>query len=232
MAKYNKQFWIDKLRRGWALSLKDILKSDYSSKLMDFLIAQYSLSKVNPEKLDMVFEPFRTCKWEDVKIVIVTAEPHAFVGSSGYGYGEPYTTGFHSNRLLGFYEAIERAYYTPNQEFNFDFDFSLKSWAEQGILLLNLSLSLRNDEPGSHQKPWNKFSSEVLNQLNENKSGIVFFLIGERPRKLKNFIKDYHYVLEEECPGVLKQKKLDFPEKHFLEIDKIMINLYNEKIKW
>ena len=230
--KYGKQFWINKLGKGWAMALKDILKTSYGTKLMDYLITEYSLRDMHPEKLEDVFAPFKTCKWEDVKVVIVTTEPHAFVRPSGYGYGEPYINMFHSSRLAKLYEAIERTYYTPYNTFYFDFDFSLESWAKQGILLLNLSPSLRKNEPGSHQKPWNKFVSEVLNQINEYKPGTIFLLLGERPRKLKAFLNKNHYILEDNCPGVYADLGKDCPSEHFLKIDELIETMYNEKINW
>jgi uracil-DNA glycosylase len=232
MSRYGKQYWSNILGEKWTLILKDLLRSEYSEKLIQFLEVQYSMTKVNPPKLDQVFLPFKTCNWDDIKIVIVTAEPHSFVRSSGYGYGEPYTTGFHSNKITKIYDAIQRAYYTPYDTFYFDFDFSLENWAKQGILLLNLSLTVEQNNPGSHQKPWNKFTSEVLNRINEEKTGIIFLLLGERPMKLKQFINRNHYVIEEECPKDYSLNNKEFPESCFLEIDSIIKKLYNEKINW
>jgi len=232
MSKYGRTFWEKEIGKDWTLVLKYLLKTPYGDKLIDFLNVEYAMQKVNPSKMSQVFLPFRTCAWEDIKIVIVTAEPHIFAGSSGYGPGEPYTNSFYSSSLGLLYNAVERAYYSPYKTFNFDFDFSLESWAKQGILLLNLSLSVRKNEPGSHEKPWNKFVSEVLNQINERKTGIIFLLIGDRPCKLGDHISKNHYVFKTKALKDYVGEKKEFPENVFLDIDKIMVDLYNEKINW
>jgi uracil-DNA glycosylase len=228
--KYGKEYWINKLGKGWAMALKDILKDSYGKKLMDYLSVQYAMKEVNPRK-ENLFSNFLNCPWEDTKIVIVTTEPPCWMEASGYGIGEPYDNLFHSNSLTKVFDCIEREYHIPEQQLYWDFDFSLEEWAKQGVLLLNLSLTVEKDSPGSHQKPWAKFISQVLNSINDYKPGTIFILWGEKPQKLIPYISDKNYVLKYTSPAeVAFDQQWNCP--NFKEADKILTNLYGETINW
>ena len=226
--KYGKQFWTKELGLKWTLHLKDMLNTPYAEKLMGFINIEYAMANVKPSR-ENLFKSFRLCPWENVKVVIVGNEPHFVQDSNGLAYGAQFTSRFHTGELTNVATCIEKDYYNG---LNLDFDFSLESWAKQGVLLLNTSLSVRVPLKGSHKKPWGKFNSAVLNAINDYKPGTIFILWGKEARSLVPHIKDTNYTLVYDCPGEYYDKYRDWNCPNFKEADKILIDLYGESIKW
>ena len=208
--------------------MQDTLRSPYMDKLMGFLSTEYALNTIMPEK-SKVFLPFKLCPWEDLKVVIIGHEPFHGVVSSGLAFGEEYVTRFHSQVICSIYDCIEREYFSDS--FYLDFDFSLKSWASQGVLLLNRNLTSRKDIPDSHKKQWGKFNSAVLNAVNDYNPGTVFILWGNEAQALAPHINKNNYVLTFDDPNKYISNK-DWKCPNFKECDKIMESLYGKTIIW
>jgi len=223
---YGKQFWIDSLGKGWAMQLKDTLKSPYSNKLMEFIDTQYAMVKVYPHK-DYIFSAFKLCPWENLKVVIIGDAPITIGSPNGLAYGNDASSMFFGPEVQKIYDCISVEYYSDS--INLEFDFTLKEWAKQGVLLLNSSLTRTSD--GNHSKQWNKFINAVLNAINESAPGTVFMLWGNY-RKLKESISKNNYVLEYDSIESAIDKGTTWNCPNFKEADKILINLNNEKIKW
>jgi uracil-DNA glycosylase len=101
-------------------------------------------------------------------------------------------------------------------------DYSLNSWAKQGVLLLNNSLTVEEDKPNSHSFMWSYFIKKVFEALNEYNAGIIFCLWGESNFIYEKYIGKSHYILKFEAPSkaTIKQRSWDCP--HFTEINKIL----------
>lgn len=227
--KLGKQFWVETLGEKWALELKDTLKSKYSSKLMSFLSTEYALNEIKPAKAD-VFNAFTLCPWDSLKVVILGDEPFTSSMPNGLAFGDKFTTQFHSPILTKMYECIEREYYPGG--FYLDFDFSLEHWAKQGVLLLNRSLTARVTDEGVHRKPWGKFVSAVLNSIVEHKPGTIFILWGKEAQLLAPAISKNNYVLMYDDPRESVYPSKDWHCPNFKEVDKLLMELYGETIKW
>jgi len=225
---FGKQFWIDELGEKWALQLKDTLKSPYMKKLMEFLGTEYALNKVYPPKKE-IFNAFKLCPWEELKIVILGQEPHLNGEANGLCYGDRNTSIFHTTSLGKIYDCIEKEYYPGG--FYLDFDFSLESWAKQGVLLLNTTLTTRAGEISSHKKPWKKFVSKVLNEVNESSTKTIFILWGKEAQLLTPYIKKHNQIISFDSPKDCGNYK-DWKCSNFREVDEIMLKLYGKKIKW
>ena len=225
--KTGKQFWVDKLGEGWTKQLKDLLKSNYGDKLINFLSTEYALHKVAPDYQD-IFKPFKLCPWESLRIVILDSEVWVNNIANGLAYGSK-GEAFLYNADAGIIQTcIEKQYH--DGKLYMEFDFTLESWAQQGILLINRNPTVRTNLPNSHQKQWNKFTSAVLNTINEYAPGTIFVLWGKENQSLKPYIKKHNYVLEFNHPKDYLGKNWDCP--NFKEIDEILYNLNGEKIKW
>lgn len=224
--KYGKQFWVDSLGKGWAMQLKDTLKSPYGNKLMEFLDVQYAMNKVYPHK-DYIFSPFKLCPWEDLKIVIIGDAPVTVGSPNGLAYGNDENSMFFGPEVQKIYDCISKEYYSD--AINLEFDFTLRSWARQGVLMLNTSLTRTNDT--FHSKQWNKFINAVLNAINDHCPGTIFMLWGNY-RNLKNSINKNNYVLEYDAIEDYIYTEKDWNCPNFKEADKILLNLNNEVIKW
>ena len=227
--QYGKQFWTEKLGTEWALRLKHILKSEYSKKLMRFIDTEYAMQDCQPVKADM-FQAFKLCPWDSVRIVIVDYKPHTHCyGANGLAFGDKFDCQFQSPALGKIYDCIEREYYDG---LNLNFDTTLESWAKQGVLLLNRQLTTRVNDNGEHTKPWGKFISEVLNTMNEYKPGTIYFLWGKGNYVLKLHLEKNNYVLTFDHPSDFIYPSKDWHCPNFKEADEILYKLNKEKIEW
>lgn len=224
MGQRGKQFWIKRLGKGWAMQLKSILKSPYETKLMNFLSTEYAMNEIVPIRSD-VFNAFKLCPWDSVRVVIIGSGPSAGSQPNGLAYGDKFTTLFHSSQLCTIHECLEK----ERGGFYLDFDFTLENWAKQGVLLLNKCLTSRVHDQDSHRKQWGKFISEVLNVLNENKQGIIYVLWGKEMQLLKPHLEKNNHILTYSDPGIHANKGKLWRCPNFKEINKILIN---DKINW
>lgn len=227
--KYGKQFWIDNLGKGWAIQLKDTLKSPYAEKLMDFISVEYAMSEIVPTR-NNIFKAYQLCPWESVKVVIIGNVPWTNSEANGLAYGDAFTTRFHSSTLVKIYECIERNYYADS--FYLDFDFTLEEWAKQGVLLLNRSLTTKQDDKNCHKKPWGTFISATINAINEYNPGTIFILWEKEAKLLAPSIHKHNYVLTYDSPSTCVYPDKDWKCPNFKEADKILLDLYGETIKW
>ena len=230
--KYGKQFWVEELGEKWAMNLKDLLKTEYGdTTLMEFINIEYAMNPVAPVR-NKLFEAFKLCPWDSLKIVILGSEPHIASNPNGLAYGDCFTSQFHSAQLTTVFDCIEKQYHACRGELYFDFDFTLEHWARQGVLLLNRSLSRRVNSPGSHKKPWGKFNSAVLNSINDYKPGTIFVLWGKEAQALEPHIKSHNYILKYDSPEEAFDKEVSWDCPNFKEIDNILKKLYGESITW
>tara|TARA_R110000803_G_scaffold196714_5_gene260071 strand:+ start:10128 stop:10811 length:684 start_codon:yes stop_codon:yes gene_type:complete len=223
-----KQFWDEKLGRDWTIQLKDTLKSKYSSKLMSFLATEYALNEIKPAKSD-IFNAFKMCPWDSLKVVILGSEPCASTMPNGLAFGDNYESIFHSPILCTIFECIEREYHDG---LCLDFNFSLEHWAQQGVLLLNRSLTTRVHSEEAHKKPWGKFISAVLNSIVESKPGTIFILWGEEAQLLAPHISKNNYILTYDDPKEFVYPAKDWHCTNFKEVNVILEKLYGETINW
>lgn len=227
--KLGKQFWVENLGKGWTMELKDTLKSKYANKLMSFISTEYALNEIKPAKAD-VFKAFKLCPWDSLKIVILGSEPFTSTMPNGLAFGDKYLAQFYSPTTSKIFDCIEREYYPEG--FYLDFDFSLEPWAKQGVLLLNRSLTARVIGEEAHKKPWGKFISAVLNSIVEHKHGIIFILWGKEAQLLEPHLGKNNYVLKFNDPKEFVYPAKDWHCPNFKEVDKLLVDLYGETIKW
>jgi len=214
----SKQFW-EKQLKSWTLPLKEILKDPYMEKLMTFVDIQYSLNTLLPVKNNL-FEHFRDCNYNDV-IIVITVPCMSHLTNIGRVTFDKEIYDYEYGPLKTVSRQIELEYYNG---FLLDFDFSLKSWGEQGVLVLPQSLTY-NKAGESHQKQWNKFFQFVVNQLNEYKPGTIFLQWGTNLSLPNQNSLKYESPIE----YFKKDKDWKFP---FKKVDQKLLELNNIKIKW
>lgn len=224
----------DKLFGDWNNYLKDFFKSNYIHNLFLFINEVYnSNTKVEPLTKSKIFKAFKLTQMKDLKVVIIGQDPYPDGSATGLAFAnEDEVRGVTSPSLLKISECIEQ---NVKQGFNLDFDPTLISWAEQGVLLLNTALTVQKYKIGSHSKYWKKFTTEIIKTINDNKPGTVFLLWGEHAKSYKHLInKDLHYVLEYYHPSYAARNKFFWNCTHFNEVNKIIEenNGKSECINW
>lgn len=226
----DRKYWTEKLGEGWANALKETLKSPYMDKLMNFLDCEYALnSNIYPKNQKLIFNAFKECPWEKVKVVIIGYEPIPLTGAGPLAFTEEVEHSHKNTTLTTITTTVFDQYY---KGFNINFDFTLKEWANQGVLLLNQCLTGGVTE-FQYRKQWKRFLLAVVQVLTEYRPGTIFFLWGEESQFLMPML-DMHHVFNWEHPSEFKFKPEQWNCPNFEQANKLIkyINGESEIIRW
>ena len=159
----------------WDEILKDEFQKDYYLKLREFLKEEYRTQVIYPPMYD-IYNALKYTDYDDVKVVILGQDPY-------HGEGEAHGLAFSVKQGIAIPPSLKNIYkelhnslgcYIPNNGY-------LKKWADEGVLLLNTSLTVRKDMANSHQnKGWEIFTDTVIKKLNEREKPVIFILWGNR----------------------------------------------------
>ncbi|MBD5423235.1 MAG: uracil-DNA glycosylase [Mycoplasma sp.] len=203
--------------------LHKIIKSQkYENRLNNI----YSSNKnIFPNRND-VFRAFKLCPLSKTKVVIFGQDPYY---TKGVADGLAFST--RSNKtpasLKNIFKEIKLEY--PNSLFSSN---NLESWANQGVLLLNTSLTVEENLPLKNSLLWMDFIREILNLINNHCNNIIFVLWGNQAIKLKKYISKNHYILESSHPSPLSANKGFIGNNHFKKINEILKSLNLDTINW
>lgn len=212
----------------WFEPLYPILNTLYFRDLIVKLNYKFKVSTIYPKRSE-VFKAFRITEFDNLKVVILGQDPYTNGMATGLAFANPEDT-FHPNvSLYKIQKAVERDIYNG---FKLDFDFTLESWAEQGVLLLNSSLTV-GGVAGSHSEWWEPFTRETIKIINDSKQGIIFMLWGNDAQKYSKFIdENKHTVLTFEHPSYAARRDEIWKCKHFSEANEIIKEYGGEQIEW
>lgn len=180
-----------------------------------------------------VFKAFSLLQPRDCKVVILGQDPYPQKGiATGIAFGNSADTP--EDKLSPSLEVIKEAaidYTIPHHVLTFD--NTLESWAKQGVLMLNSSLTVKPGTPGSHALYWKPFIEKFLQSFSEWNIGLVYVLFGKQAQSFKNCIKDpYAVIYEVEHPAALARRNEKLPQDLFKNINKLLYAQYGEKIEW
>ena len=200
-----------RLEKSWKEVLKDEFEKTYFKELSSFVRSEYTKSKIFPPPKDM-FRAFDLCPFDMVKVVILGQDPY-------HGQGQANGLSFAVNTgvtlppsLKNIFKEIEGDTGILPKE-----DGDLTRWAEQGVLLLNATLTVKMGSPGSHQgKGWELFTDAVIKTLSEKRQNLVFILWGNYARN-KGVVIDRkkHLVIESPHPSPFSAHNGFFGSKPF-----------------
>ena len=203
--------FIDKLET-WKEPLKSFINPPNNSimkSIYNFVKKEYSTKTIFPPK-DLIFNAFQKTPWDKVKVVIIGQDPYPNPGDAmGMSFSVPKTQPIPGS-LRNIYKCLEK-----DQKIKFirPKHGDLESWAEQGVFLLNATLTVECKKANSHQKNsgWSKFTDFVIKQISLQKNNIVFLLWGNFAIEKKKLIdSSKHYIICNIHPSPLAQKKGDF----------------------
>lgn len=217
---------------AWYNFLLPILETEETEKLIKFLKKERILYKVYPESKD-VFRAFKLCPFKNLRVVLIGQDPYHTPGlATGLAFGVQRTSKYLPPSLVNIMKEVKRDYY-KGQEFNPD--WSLESWAVQGVLLLNTALTVREKEPLSHKKNWDHFIKQTISLINDSFVGLIFLLWGNEAQKYKELINsNVHHVLEAGHPSPLNRVNPFIGCSHFTKVNEIICNQNGKEfeIKW
>lgn len=200
-----------KLPNEWSNALQDETEKDYFKELCTFVEDEYNSNVIYPPKED-VFNAFKYTSLEDVKVVILGQDPY-FNEKQAHGLCFSVQRGVDvPPSLRNIYTELETdlGLVRPNNGY-------LTKWAKQGVLMLNTVLTVRAENPNSHQgKGWEKFTDAIIRKLNEQDRPIVYMLWGKPAQtKIKMLNNPNHLILKAPHPSPLSAYRGFFGCKHF-----------------
>lgn len=212
----------------WDNLLKEEFEKDYYIKLRNFLKVEYQTKKIYPDMYD-IFNALKLTSYKDTKVVILGQDPY-------HGENQAHGLAFSVKKgiktppsLLNIYKELQYDLnlYIPNNG-------DLTSWANQGVLLLNTVLTVREGEPNSHKNMgWGILTDKIIELLNEKEDEVIFLLWGNNARSKKNLIdNNKHYILEAPHPSPLSASRGFFGCSHFSKTNEILSNLNKQIINW
>lgn len=225
----NAQFSTVKLHPSWLNVLGDQFEQEYLKTLKQFLIAEKSAGKVIYPPGGLIFNALNTTPFEAVKVVILGQDPyHGPNQAHGLCFSVVPGVRFPPS-LLNIFKEIEQDLGISLPEHG-----CLQSWAEQGVLLLNATLTVEQGRAGSHQgKGWEQFTDRVIQSINEQREGVVFLLWGSYAQKKGQFIdRNKHFVLKAPHPSPLSAHRGFFGTRHFSQANAFLASRGESPIDW
>lgn len=220
-----------KLAASWHEVLKEELAKPYIAELKNFLVQEESENKTIYPPEDLIFNAFLHTPFEKVKVVIMGQDPYHGPGQAhGLSFSVPCGMPQPPSLKNIFKEQKEDlGIYMPKEG-------CLSSWAKQGVLLLNATLTVRANEPKSHYgRGWELFTNAVIAKLVEREDPLVFVLWGKSAQEKINAVLEKkttsHVVLTSAHPSPYSAHGF-FGCRHFSQINRLLEDWGKEPINW
>lgn len=213
-------------------SWKDVLSSEFDKsyfiQLTQFVRQEYSTKTIYPPGR-LIFNAFNSCPFLQVKVVIIGQDPyHGPRQANGLCFSV--NDGIETPpSLVNIYKEIQQEFGTPTPVSG-----NLQRWADQGVLLLNATLTVEAHRPGSHQnRGWEQFTDAAIYALSQQRENIVFILWGSYAQKKGAHIdKNKHLVLTSAHPSPLSAYRGFFGNNHFRLANQYLEQHGLTPIKW
>ncbi|MDO4823013.1 MAG: uracil-DNA glycosylase [Bacteroidales bacterium] len=217
-----------KIDDSWAPLLADEFEKPYFQTLISFVRSEYSQYRCFPPG-SLIFNAFNTTPYDKVKVVLLGQDPYHEPGQAhglcfSVNDGIPFPPS-----LVNIFKEIQTDIGTPVPSSG-----NLTRWAQQGVLLLNATLTVREHQAGSHQRRgWETFTDSVIRLLSDTRENLVFILWGGYAQS-KSYLIDgrKHLVLSSAHPSPLSAYRGFFGNHHFSLTNQYLISKGIEPIKW
>ncbi len=216
------------IEESWRDTLQAEFSAPYFMELKNFLRQEKQLHTVYPPG-SKIFAAFDHTPFHNVKVVILGQDPY-------HGVGQAHGLCFSVNQgvqkppsLVNIFKELKEDLGIPIASHG-----NLESWAKQGVLLLNATLTVRAHQAGSHQnKGWERFTDAAIKALSEQRKGIVFLLWGSYAQAKAEIIDSTkHHILKAPHPSPLSASRGFFGCRHFSVTNRILMNNGEQAIDW
>jgi len=217
------------IHESWKKALEGEFEKPYFENLIQFVKQEYATTKCYPPG-KQIFAAFDHCPYDKVEVVIIGQDPYHGPGQAN-GLCFSVSDGIpNPPSLQNIFREIQTDLGKP-----FPPTGNLERWADQGVLLLNAVLTVRQSEANSHQgKGWETFTDAVIQKISDEKENVVFLLWGGSAKKKGAKInRQKHIVLESGHPSPLSANKGHwFGNKHFSKTNEILAEKGKKQINW
>jgi len=217
-----------KIEDSWKAVLVEEFNKPYFLELREFLMEERKKYTIYPPG-PLIFNAFDKTPFDKVKVVILGQDPyhgpgqaHGLCFSVPKGIPQPPS-------LVNIFKEIKSDLGIPVPNHG-----NLEKWAEQGVLLLNATLTVRANQAGSHQKKgWEQFTDRAIEMLSQHKTGVVFILWGKYAQAKEAIIDtSKHFILKGPHPSPLSAYAGFFGCKHFSKTNEILNKQLLTEIDW
>ena len=218
-----------KIEKSWLEVLRPQFEAPYFAELKQFLVAERAAYTCYPKGKD-IFAAFDRTPFDKVKVVILGQDPYHEPGQAmGLCFSVPDGIAVPPS-LVNIIKEI-------NSDLGTDIPLTggdLSGWAEQGVLLLNATLTVRAHQAGSHQRRgWEQFTDAAIRELSARRRGIVFLLWGSYAIAKSQFIdKGQHHILTSPHPSPLSAYRGFFGCRHFSKANELLASEGLQPIDW
>lgn len=217
------------IENSWKEVLKDEFEKPYFKNLSDFVKMEYKNHPCFP-KGNEIFATFEACPFSEVKVVIIGQDPYHGVNQANGLCFSVHEGISHPPSLINIFKEI-----SSDIGVSYPASGDLTRWANQGVLLLNATLTVRAHEPGSHQnKGWEQFTDEIIKLISAKKDHIIFMLWGSFAKNKSALIDaEKHCILTSGHPSPMSANRgYWFGNQHFSKTNSFLKSHNATEIKW
>ena len=217
-----------KIHESWRQVLNEEFDQPYFKDLAKFVRAEYLATKIFPPA-KLVFNAFELCPYDQVKVVILGQDPyHGVDQAHGLCFSVPKAVACPPSLQNIYKEIVADVGGAAPPHGN------LESWARQGVLLLNATLTVRAGVAGSHQgQGWETFTDAVIQKISSEKNNVVFLLWGNYAKNKKGLINaSRHFILESAHPSPFSAMNGFFGCRHFSQTNRYLTETGQTPIQW
>ncbi|MFA5080027.1 MAG: uracil-DNA glycosylase [Candidatus Paceibacterota bacterium] len=212
----------------WKEALQEEFKKEYFQNLTEFVKDEYKTAIIYPPP-KFIFHAFELCPFDKVSVVILGQDPY-------HGLGQAHGLCFSVPENVSMPPSLRNIYLEIINDLGGKIPVhgNLEHWAEQGVLLLNATLTVRRGQAGSHQhKGWEEFTDAIIRTLSNKKQNIVFLLWGRYAKEKRLLIDEQkHLILEAAHPSPFSAYSGFFGCKHFSKTNDYLKAHSKEPILW
>ncbi|MGI5948782.1 uracil-DNA glycosylase [Peptoniphilus sp.] len=206
------------IKNDWQEILEEEFEKDYYKNLRELLIDEYRHYQIFPKAED-IFNAFNYTSYEDLKVLILGQDPY-------HNVGQAHGLAFSVKEGVKVPPSLRNIYKELNEDLGVKIPDSgyLKKWTEEGIMLLNTTLTVRAHQPMSHSKiGWEIFTDAVIKKINEREKPVVFILWGNHARERKRLITNSrHLIIEGPHPSPFSANRGFFGSRPFSRANKFL----------
>ena len=218
-----------KIHASWRKKLSEEFQKPYFNKLIEFVEYEYANNTCYPKPHD-IFAAFDHCPFEDTKVVIIGQDPYHGPDQANGLCFSVHEGIMHPRSLVNIFKEIQ-----ADLGVMYPKSGNLERWAEQGVLLLNATLTVRDHQAGSHQNMgWEQFTDAAIRKLSDERNNLIFLLWGGFAKKKSSLIDHTkHHILTSGHPSPLSANRgYWFGNKHFSQTNAILRRRSELAILW
>lgn len=217
-----------RIDESWKERLRSEFDKPYFSRLASFVRQEYSQYRCYPPA-SLIFNAFNLCPFDQLKVVLLGQDPYHEPGQAhGLCFSVCEGVVFPPS-LRNIFKEIEADCGTPIPQSG-----DLTRWAQQGVLLLNATLTVRDHQAGSHQRQgWEEFTDAVISMVSRDKENVVFILWGAYAQSKATLIdQNRHLVLRSPHPSPLSAHRGFFGNHHFSLANQYIAQHGGKEVVW